>query len=261
MKILLFFNTIYFVIYFVIITLITPFVFFPWHILKLFRCKDLAKRYMNFATTLQCKLYLWGGFVKREVKGLENLPPESEKICLIANHQGYIDVLAIASSIPYLIGFISKIETFRIPFLRSWLRGSGSIPLKRGNLRASLETINLGSKMIEEGSNIAIFPEGTRSRSNGMREFKKGSLKLAFNSNAIIVPITLDGTYKFFEEHKLVRSFFKIKITIHPAIETEKLTADEKKDLNVKLWELINSGLTNPNTEVLAAKPRKAKRK
>lgn len=261
MKFLLFLNTVFFGLYFVILTALTPIRFLPFYLLKLFRCKKLARRYMNYLTTSQSKLYLWGGFIKREVVGLENIPPETENLCFVANHQGYADIVAVSSTVPYLVGFVSKSELFKVPFVRTWLRGNDSIPLDRGNVKAALEAINRGAEMIKNGSHVIIFPEGTRSHCNGMREFKKGSLKLAYKSDAKIVPITLDGTYKVFEEHKMCHSFQKIRIVIHPAIDTTVLSKEEKADLNGKLWDIVNSGLRTPNTEVLPPKQHKAKKK
>lgn len=49
-------------------------------------------------------------------------------------------------------------------------------------------------KAIKDGNNILIFPEGTRSRTGGMIEGKKGILLFARLTKAKIIPIGMSGT-------------------------------------------------------------------
>ena len=57
-------------------------------------------------------------------------------------------------------------------------------------------------KVLKNGENLVLFPEGTRSRSGSMIEGKKGVLLVARMSKAKIVPISLYGTEKLLPINK-----------------------------------------------------------
>ena len=73
-----------------------------------------------------------------------------------------------------------------------------------------------------------IFPEGTRSKGGLHHEFKAGSFKLAFLSQSPIVPLTIEGSYKVFEEKKTISRGNTIYITVHDPIPTAELSPAEK---------------------------------
>ena len=95
-----------------------------------------------------------------------------------------------------------------------------------------------------------IFPEGTRSRSSEIGEFKAGSFKLATKARVPIVPVTIDGGYKTFEETGAMTKGVHIDFMVHPAIETAGLSRQELAGLHEKVEDIVRSGLE----EILAGK-------
>ena len=188
-----------------------------------------------------------------EVSGRENIP---EGPCvLIGNHQAYCDIMAVLKAMEgHHIAFIAKEEFKPVPYLSTWiLRIRGLfIPTLRNDTRESLKVINEGVQIIKEGFSIMIFPEGKRSWGQEMGEFKPGSFKLATKAKVPIVPITINGTYKMFEEHEIMTPGQTATVVIHPAIETEGLSKAEEKELPDKVWKIIHDALPmeeapNPN--------------
>ena len=171
-----------------------------------------------------------------QVKGVENIPKEN--VLFVANHQSYFDIPLLIGFLPRLVGFVAKIELEKVPFISLWMKRLGCIFLDRDNLRASLKTIVTGIDKLKSGESLVIFPEGTRSWKNEMGEFKQGSLKLATKSDTTIVPITIDGTYRMFEEYKSVHKS-NIIITIHEPIPTKGLSQEEQKLLTERVYEII----------------------
>lgn len=53
------------------------------------------------------------------------------------------------------------------------------------------------TRRLKKGDNILIFPEGTRSKSSKVNEFKQGSTIPAQLSKDKIVPIAIDNSYSF----------------------------------------------------------------
>jgi len=175
-----------------------------------------------------------------EVSGIENIPKEN--CVFIANHQAIFDGFALLAYIDKPFGFIAKKEIQKIPLVNSWIKSIGSIYLNRESPRESIKTIQEGVEKINEGYSIMIFPEGTRSLKSKMNPFKKGSMKLAIKSKALIVPITIDGTYNVLEVGKKVTGN-EIKMVIHKPINVNLLSKQEEQDLGEYVQNIIEQEL------------------
>lgn len=191
---------------------------------------------------------LWGPMVfkmfdsKVNVTGLENLPEEGP-VVFVGNHQGYADIIAYCAAFKkFQFGFIAKDELAKIPLYGEWIRRIRSVFIERDDARASLKAINDGIKLIEQGYSLVIFPEGTRSKGPEPGEFKKGSLKLATKPGVPIIPVSLDGSYKFFEETGKITPA-EVNIIVHPPIETKGLDRKEEKALTEKVEAIIIEGV------------------
>ena len=179
-----------------------------------------------------------------EIQGKENIP---EGPCvLIGNHQAYCDIMAVLKAMEgHQLGFIAKEEFKPVPLLSTWIETCRGIfiPTLRGDTRESLRVINQGVEYIKEGFSMMIFPEGRRSWSSEMGEFKPGSFKLATKSKVPLVPITINGTYKMFEEREIMTPGQTATVVIHPPIDTSSLTKSEEKDLPDRVHQIIKSAL------------------
>lgn len=164
-----------------------------------------------------------------ETIGLENIP---ECNCLfVSNHQSYIDIPIILSQIDKPIGFIAKKQLENVPLMSFWMKKIHCVFLNRESVREAIESINEGVKILENFSSMVIFPEGTRSRGDNMGEFKKGSIKLGLKASVPIVPVTICGSYRAYEQSGTFKPC-KIKLIIGEPIYTDKLGKDEKKNLS-----------------------------
>ena len=115
--------------------------------------------------------------------------------------------------------------------------------MDRSNIRKSAEAIVEGVNIIKSGYSLVIFPEGTRSKSNLIGEFKAGSFKLATKSKAPIVPVSIKDSYKLMEANGNKIKPADVEIHIHPAIETKNLTKEEMEALPEKVKSIIGSKL------------------
>ena len=175
------------------------------------------------------------------VDGFENIPTDRTFV-VFANHKSMVDVLAIYATINQPISFIGKIELKKVPVLREWMVAMGSIFMDRKDLRESMKALMEGIKKVKSGTNMGIFPEGTRS-SGRMNEFKGGSFKLATKCGAPIVPVSIEGTNEMFEDNHMFVKKATIKITYHPIVETAGLSKEDEKELPAKVQEIVGSVL------------------
>ena len=74
---------------------------------------------------------------------------------------------------------------------------------------------------------MTMFPEGTRSKTGELGEFKGGAVLIASRANVPIVPIKISGNYK---------PFSKMTLTIGEPIH---ITKDNKSTATKELYETI----------------------
>lgn len=157
------------------------------------------------------------------VEGRENIPAD-DGFVVISNHQSYGDVPALGIAFyGRQLGFIAKSDFEKVPLLGTWVRRVRGVFLHRGNPREALKDIKAGSDLVKQGYNIAIFPEGTRSRGPVMGSFKHGAFRIATKPKAVIVPVLIDGTYHVYEEHDAIRPA-ECTVRILPPVDTAALS-------------------------------------
>lgn len=131
--------------------------------------------------------------IKIEVKGMENLSLDGPTV-LVANHQGNFDIPVMVSALPFNFRFMVKQELFRIPMFGWYMKNRGDVSIDRGSPRNAIIALKKISEMVKKGEPVLIFPEGTRSMDGSVGEFKRGSMIVAMNANARIVPIAISGS-------------------------------------------------------------------
>mgnify|MGYP005842677077 CR=1 FL=1 len=167
---------------------------------------------------------------KIQVKGEANIPRD-QAVLFVSNHQANFDIPLLLGYIDKPKGFIAKVELTKLPIVSMWMKRINCVFIDRKNVRQSLQAINEGVEILRRGYSLVIFPEGTRSRSNQLGEFKKGSLKLALKAGVPIIPVTINGSYKIMEQSNYLIRPAKVKIVIGKPIFIEQLTEEEKNNL------------------------------
>lgn len=130
-------------------------------------------------------------FGRLEVHGVEHIP-SSGAVILAANHLSNADPIIIAAVLPRATVFMAKRELLRLPGMVWVVRAFGSFTVRRG--AADREAIRRALEALEQGRSLAVFPEGTRSRSGALGEPYAGVGMLALRTGAPVVPIGISGT-------------------------------------------------------------------
>ena len=167
--------------------------------------------------------------VKATVTGKENIP-RSGGVCFVSNHCGYFDIILLLAFCTRQFGFIAKKELAFVPFLNCWIFMLGGLFIDRKNIRKGIKTIRKGAQRISTGGGMIIFPEGTRSKGQGLLSFRPGSLKLATMAKAPIVPVAIEGSYDVFEKTKrFVRT--PVKLAFLKPIDTKDMPREDQKNI------------------------------
>lgn len=203
---------------------------------------ETERKYILQSTSTWGKLLCSDLGVEIEVEGREHLP-KSGPVVYVSNHQSYADIIvhcAVLDTIQF--GFIAKKNLAQIPLYGKCIMDIRSVMIDRDDARESLRAIMEAIDLIKNGFSILIFPEGTRSKGHDMANFKKGSLRLATKPGVPVIPITIDGTYKVFEETGVV-SPAKVRYIIHPPIETSEMDKKTASDLAQRVEDIVRSRL------------------
>lgn len=166
---------------------------------------------------------------KLTVIGEENVPKE-EPVLYVLNHRGYFDILLTYTRVPRPTGYVAKKEMLKYLTLTKWMKNLYCEFMDRSDLRKGMESINNCAEKIKKGISIAIFPEGTRNKSDApLLEFHKGSFKIAEKTGCKIVPVVLNNTSAVFEDQFPLIRKQHVVLEYLPAIDVAVMDREEKK--------------------------------
>jgi len=177
--------------------------------------------FFHFSTTrsFQTAGHLWGRFVvfmswsRTEIIGAENIPRDVPLI-FACNHQSIYDVVLLQALIPVRFRFVVSTELFRLPLYGWTFKKSGYIPLDRKAPLSAYKSLKMTLEVLRSGERVMIFPEGTRSRTGKLGEFKSGSLLPAQRSGAPVIPLAISGSFNVFPPKTLLVTRHPVRLSV-----------------------------------------------
>ncbi len=135
--------------------------------------------------------------IRVHASGLEQIP-ENSRFMLVSNHLSKFDNMIQGALLKgNIIAYVSKQENFKIPMGRHFMVRGCYLALDRGNVKSAMETIEKATELVKEGTvSIGVFPEGTRSLTGELGEFRPGCFRIALKSGCPIVLCAMRGTEK-----------------------------------------------------------------
>jgi len=140
---------------------------------------------------------LYERLLRTKYEGRTNIPYHTNFI-VAANHSSHLDMglvkMALDDAGEDLVALAAADYFFDTKYKRAYMENfTNLVPMERtGSLRQSLRHAR---SFLDRGFNALIFPEGTRSMSGIMADFKPVIGYLALASRVGILPVYLDGTY------------------------------------------------------------------
>lgn len=121
-----------------------------------------------------------------EVEGREHVPLNGGLV-VASNHTMGPDFVMLGYASPRQIFYMAKSESFEInPWLSRFLYAVGTFPVKRFSQDA--DALNEAIDLVKGGKVLGMFPEGTRSRTGSLNRGRSGTVRIAAEANAPIVP-------------------------------------------------------------------------
>ncbi|MCH4072644.1 lysophospholipid acyltransferase family protein [Pseudoramibacter sp.] len=169
------------------------------------------------------------------VEGEENVP-DTGRAVICANHMYWYDPLLIDTVIKRPIrpvNFMAKAEIFKNKFVNWILKEVHVFPVERH--KVSMTTLRTAMGILNNDELLGIFPEGTRVKPGQKVKPADGFLFFALKTKSPIVPVHIDGSYKF-------RG--KIRVTFGKPIELKeyygkRLTAQQNEKIGQEILDQI----------------------
>ena len=121
--------------------------------------------------------------------------PNHTNYLVVANHGSHLDMglvkMALGDAGANLLALAAADYFFDNRVKRTFFGNfTNVVPMeRRGSLRESLDR---AAGYLNQGYSVLVFPEGTRSRSGRIQEFRRGFAHLAFRSRVGVLPMHLD---------------------------------------------------------------------
>jgi 1-acyl-sn-glycerol-3-phosphate acyltransferase len=139
-------------------------------------------------------------YTARRATGREKLSNLRGPIILVANHTSHMDTPVILSALPRRLRKRTAVAAAADYFYKNRVVASlvslvfNTVPIeRRGGGMGKRDSGHL-DHLLDEGWNLLLYPEGTRSRDGGPGRLRRGAAVIAAAHNLPIVPIRVTGT-------------------------------------------------------------------
>ncbi|NLK64820.1 MAG: 1-acyl-sn-glycerol-3-phosphate acyltransferase [Tissierellia bacterium] len=131
-----------------------------------------------------------------KVYNKENLNNTEGGLIVCGNHRSMFDPVMLAVSTKRQVHFMGKKELFESKFWGFIFRRLGAFPVDRKGV--SLSAVKSSLNVLDKGGVLGIYPEGTRVKTGYDENNAKAGIALIANkANVKIMPVYLEGDYKF----------------------------------------------------------------
>lgn len=189
-----------------------------------------------------------------KIRGREKLHGKTSYI-FVPNHQGSFDIFLIYGFIGRNFKWMMKKSLRKIPFVGKACESAGFIFVDKSSPRKVYETIKHAQSVLQGGTSLVVFPEGARTFTGHMADFKKGAFQLADQLQLPVVPLTIDGSFEILPRTGKLLSWHRMKLTIHKPIypigkgndNLKMLMEESYKEIEKDLPEKYKGKVKNPD--------------
>ncbi|MCL5289914.1 MAG: lysophospholipid acyltransferase family protein [Bacillota bacterium] len=136
-----------------------------------------------------------------QIIGLEHLPAKGG-VVVVSNHISNLDPVVVGCALTRPVHFMAKVELFKIPVLSFIIKILGAFPVNRE--KSDRNAIRKALEILQRGSMVGVFPEGTRSKTGQLQKAHIGAAMLAVKADVPILPVALKGTKGWFKKITVV---------------------------------------------------------
>jgi len=159
----------------------------------------------------------------------------------ISNHVNLFDPFVLYSSIPQFFRGWELESHFKIPVYGWLMKRYGNVPVADQKTPGSLRRlIQQTKRALENGTSLAVFPEGKRTLDGRVIPFQKGIFRILRDLDVPIVPVSIVGSYQFNHKGSYMLFPSTIVVHLHGAIETKGLNDSEREALCDRVQQIVS---------------------
>jgi 1-acyl-sn-glycerol-3-phosphate acyltransferase len=172
-----------------------------------------------------------------DVKCLFNNPynvriEPGKRYIIMSNHSSLYDIPIIIKTMPGSIRMLTKKELFKVPLWGKGMKAGEFIAIDRHDFEQAKRDLKAAREKMESGIVLWIAPEGTRSRTGELGEFKKGGVIMAIESGATIIPVGIVGAAEILQPKTW--DFYlgkEVKVNVGKPIDASLYSLENKEEL------------------------------
>jgi 1-acyl-sn-glycerol-3-phosphate acyltransferase len=153
----------------------------------------VTHRYLGFFSRRW--LPFLGAYRMAEISGLERALA-GRPVVLVANHRSLMDALLLMGLLPRT-GVLIKSRDTRKVMNGLLARYFDLVSIDRHSLESVSATLEKSRRLLANGKNLLVFPEGTRARSGRLQHFNRVAFDLALAAGVPVVPVILHTPLPF----------------------------------------------------------------
>lgn len=163
--------------------------------------------------------------------------PERNYIA-IANHCSNLDPIIVGAAFPGRFRILAKSELYEPFIFGRIVKALGTIPVKKEDSQSAGASLRLFLRLLSEGENVLLFPEGGRSMDGKLQPLEGGVALIALKSGAPIVPAYVAGTFEAMPPGAKFVKPARLSAVIGEAIDTGEYASLGKEGRNLLLRRL-----------------------
>jgi len=151
---------------------------------------------------------------------------------IVINHRSHLDGFTLMHVVPDAkwFTFAAKSEFWKSKLLRTGFTGAGLVPIERASGSVAMETLTKAVKDMPARRSVVLFPEGTRTKSQSLGEFKAGAVLVARETGRTITPIVIHDSDRLLPRGKHLPRSGTIRVEALPTFRCD-LAASVDEDV------------------------------
>lgn len=161
----------------------------------------------------------------------------------VANHQGYFDIFLVYGFLGRNFKWMMKKGLRKWPFIGAACEAAGHIFVDRSGPSKVRATITQAYKVLQGGTSLVVFPEGSRTFTGHMGFFRRGAFSLADELQLPVVPMTINGSFNVLSRTSKYVHRHPMELIIHKPIYPKGKGSENIDYLMESSYRAIENGL------------------